>query len=156
MNPFPLVTPIQSMTSFWSKTSATGRAFSMWSLTQSTLSGTLPPFTWISITWAFFWRSPLIKLSYTEKKGGSLKLSNLLFHPRVRTRETIKKPLTWTPEMSLLYWDSQRCLDELSRAEKPNGHLDWSQLEVDEVSTTPNVSISPECGRWLAPPCSTS
>ena len=56
LNPLPLVTPMQSSISSWANTSETGTDFSRRSLAQSILSAMLPPLSWISMMWAFFWR----------------------------------------------------------------------------------------------------
>merc|ERR1719433_861967 len=52
--PFPLVTPMQSTISFCEKQSAIFTPCSNKPRTKSTFSATVPPFTWISLMWAFF------------------------------------------------------------------------------------------------------
>ena len=56
LNPWPLVTPMMSNISSCENTLLIECGFSSCSLAQSILSEMLPPFTWISMICAFFWR----------------------------------------------------------------------------------------------------
>lgn len=56
LTPLPLVTAMTSMTSLWLNTLCTGTCFSSRAWAQATFSATVPPFSWISMMWAFFCR----------------------------------------------------------------------------------------------------
>ncbi len=110
LNPFPLVTPMVSITSLGWKTSVTLISFSKWSrahlicnnrrinLTQlttlynyCTLSAIVPPLTCISIMWVFFCLKLLILLNWQRQ-----------VHIVITPPNTTLNSFTWVWQMTLM------------------------------------------------------